>query len=399
MTSKYHIDEKMLEFNLTDRQREIGEKYLELGSAKAVADVMDKVEPTHVTRTLKAIIRRAKQVGYTLEGTLDDSVADGFSITKYHTGTFMDKETGEMVEKVRNVTRVKNVDDVYAKFTEAVDSLVENYESMSRYVPTPQDQLNEDLLTTYVYTDSHLGQYSDARETGNEVNTDISIRNNLESLRLMLDSSPNSESCILLDLGDTLHSKDDNARTNSGHALDTDGRHASLYDMVLDMKVQMVEMALAKHKKVKYVIVAGNHSDQVAVYLRSFMAAWFRNNDRFEVERSPALHQYHQHGKTLLGFHHGHTTKMGRLPEIMAVDCQKIFSSTSKRYYLTGHVHSSNVNDSPLCKVESFRNLQNNDAWAVSAGYRGEKEVVAITYSAKYGEKTRNIVSLEEIEE
>jgi hypothetical protein len=388
----------MLEFGLTDRQVEIGKLYMELDSPKLVGEKLG-VPSTNVSRTLKAIVSKAKQMRYTPVGVLLDDVADGFSISKYHTGTFMDKDTGEMVEKVRNVTRVRDVDDVYAKFTQAVDELVENYEGMSKYVPKPQGEHNEDLLTTYVYTDSHLGQYSDARETGKEVNTNISIRNNLESLRLMLDSTPNSESCILLDLGDTLHSKDDNARTNSGHALDTDGRHASLYDMVLEMKVQMVEMALAKHKKVKYVIVAGNHSDQVAVYLRSFMAAWFKNNDRFEVERSPALHQYHQHGNTLLGFHHGHTTKMAKLPEIMAVDCQKIFSSTTKRYYLTGHVHSSNVCDSPLCKVESFRNLQNNDAWAVGAGYRGEKEVVAITYSAKYGEKTRNIVSLEEIEE
>jgi len=56
------------------------------------------------------------------------------------------------------------------------------------------------------------------------------------------------------------------------------------------------------------------------------------------------------------------------------------------------------VVDNPICRMESFRNLTSNDAWAAGAGYRGVKQAVAITYSDMYGEIARNTVNIAEVE-
>jgi hypothetical protein len=156
----------------------------------------------------------------------------------------------------------------------------------------------------------------------------------------------------------------------------------------------MIKEALKKHQLVRYFCVAGNHFDLAHLYFQAYISAYFKDEPRVIVEENPALHQYFTFGKVILGFHHGHTTKMERLPEVMAWDMKQHYSNSDYRYYLTGHLHHSKVIDSPICKVESFRNLTNNDAWATGAGYRGHKEAVAITYSKEYGEVNRCILPI-----
>ena len=164
------------------------------------------------------------------------------------------------------------------------------------------------------------------------------------------------------------------------------------------MKIEMIDLALEKHESVKYVIVAGNHSDLVPNYLMAMLSAYYRNEPRFEVDENVAIHKYHRHGETLLGFTHGHTSKMAKLAEVMVWDKKDDISSTTYRYWLTGHVHSDRVLDGGVCRCESFRNNTKNDAWAAGMGFRGNKQTTAVTYSKDYGEIARNVVPIKLVE-
>ena len=309
-----------------------------------------------------------------------------------------DPETGNKEKVLEWVKTKSGKAEELAMVTTVTKQLAKRVEG--KYQPKEfTSHTNCDLLVVYVSTDLHLGQYSWHKETGKDVNLDTIFRNTIGAMEILQNTTPNSLECIVLDLGDTLHASNDAARTKSGHELDTDSRHAKVFQTLVDMKIRMIDMALAKHAKVKYVIVAGNHSDLVPNYLIAMLQAYYRNEPRFEVDTSSAIHKYHRHGQTLLGFTHGHTSKMAKLPEIMVWDRKEDISDTTYRYWLTGHVHSDRVLDGGIARCEAFRNNTHNDAWAAAAGFRGNKQTTAITYHKEYGEIARNVCPIKMIKD
>ena len=66
--------------------------------------------------------------------------------------------------------------------------------------------------------------------------------------------------------------------------------------------------------------------------IREIIRQTFRENPRVIVDESPSPIKYHQHGNVLLQFAHGDGMKMSAAGEVMAHDCQSIFSTTEHRY-------------------------------------------------------------------
>jgi len=380
--------EKLLKVeNLTSRQKEVLETIKETGSVKKASKVL-KVG----TRGIYEILSKVKKKH--LAQNLDELVPDNQKL--FGTTTlYKTNEDGEKVESIQWVKTEKSKLDTLEMLKEVTESFASTIEP-TRKTKAPKITSKE-LLTTYVMTDLHLGQYSWKEESGVDVDIHSVYQNTLTATEMLFETTPKSKQAIILDLGDTLHASNDAARTKSGHELDTDSRHAKVFRMLVDLKIKMIDSALQKHEKVHYVIVSGNHSDLVSNYIIAMLSAYYRDEPRFSVNESPALHKYFRFGKTLLGFHHGHATKMNRLPEVMVWDRKEDISVTDYRYWLTGHVHKDTVVDNPICRMESFRNLTSNDAWAQGAGYRGIKQMTAITYSDKYGEVARNIVNLNSV--
>jgi len=333
-----------------------------------------------------------------LASSVDELVADKQSLKGTTTLYKVDEETGKKVEVLQWV-KTKADDDIVDVMEEYTNKLAKRVEGIKPKVVGPTETV-DDLLTVYVTTDMHLGQYAWKEETGKDVNVNTVYSNTLKAHQLLQQTTPKSKKAIVLDLGDTMHSSNDANRTKSGNELDVDTRHALIFQKLVDLKIAIIDSALEKHEAVKYVVVPGNHSDLIGHYLVAMLSAYYRNEPRFEVDKSAAMHKYYRHGKAvLLGFHHGHSTKLAKLPEVMVWDRKEDISDTTYRYWLTGHVHQQKVIDNPICQIESFRNLTPNDAWASGAGFRGLKQAVAITYSGNYGEIARNIVSIQEVEE
>jgi hypothetical protein len=67
--------------------------------------------------------------------------------------------------------------------------------------------------------------------------------------------------------------------------------------------------------------------------MNQFIKAYYRNEPRVIVHDTPSMFMYHQFGKNLIGITHGHTVKADRLGEIMAVDCEELWSTTKFRYW------------------------------------------------------------------
>ena len=290
--------------------------------------------------------------------------------------------------------KTKADDSLLEAIEEYTEKLAKRVEGKAEATPLKTISTDKELVVAYVNTDLHLGQYSWDEETGANVNAEIVHANTLKANELLVSTTPEAKLGLLVDLGDTLHAGNDSNRTKSGHELDVDTRHARIFEMLVDMKIKMIDTLLTKHEEVRYVTVAGNHSDLVAHYLVAMLKAYYKNEPRFSVDDGVTLHKYFKFGEVLLGFHHGHATPMNRLPEVMVWDRKEDISTTTYRYWLTGHVHKDSVIDNPIARIESFRNNTKNDAWAAGAGFRGLKQTVAITYHKELGEISRNIVPI-----
>lgn len=286
--------------------------------------------------------------------------------------------------------------DAFIAMKEAIEEICNEVPAIDNVkINESIEHFNEELMTIYAIGDAHIGMHAWAEETGDNFDLKIAEDDLLKAMKQLVKASPESKEAMIIDVGDFFHSDSmDNSTRKSGNALDVDGRWAKVLKVGLNIMVELIKEALTKHEIVHVRNIIGNHNEHSAVFISAFLQAWFRNNDRVLVDESPSIFNYHQFGKCLIGMTHGHTTKAPNLPEIMAYDCEDIWSDTKFRYWYTGHIHHDALKEYRTCKVESFRTLASKDAWHAGAGYRSGRDMKAIVLHKDYGEVQRNTVNV-----
>ena len=323
----------------------------------------------------------------------------------YHSLTIARDEANALRRESRNEARALTDDEARMDILEtSIYNMLSKLNIEYRNVPMVSTKnFNKDTLTMYPYTDLHIGMLALAESSGYDFDLKIAEDWILGSFDHLMSVAPDSETCLIAEMGDLLHASDDRKETKSGHQLDVDSRHHKIIDTTFEIMIQLVERALTKHKYVKVVSISGNHSENSSFYLKAVLKAYFRNEPRVEIIQGSRLVQYYRFGTTLLGWHHGHTIRSTtKLTECMISDNIDIFSNTKYRYWHIGHLHSNSVQvskEDALCSIEIHKNLPPRDAWADGAGYRGNVgEVKAITYHKEYGEIARNLFKIDMLE-
>ena len=254
----------------------------------------------------------------------------------------------------------------------------------------------EGLVTTYISNDVHIGALVWGEESQEDYDLDIATTRLKSAYNYLFTTSPNTEIGIVVDLGD-LTENDNNANVTpkSGNILAVDGRYPKILRTAYESLIYAIQLALTKHRTVYFINVLGNHDINTATAIREIIRMAFINEPRVIVDSDSKPIKYFQQGQTLLQFVHGDSMKPKQAGEVMAVDCESIFSTTKYRYSHFGHVHSDSVIDTPICRVESHRNLAPNNHWAYGKGYRrGPGTMKSITYSPNAGEISRQIFNL-----
>ena len=77
----------------------------------------------------------------------------------------------------------------------------------------------------------------------------------------------------------------------------------------------------------------------------------------------------------------------------MAQDRAEDWGETTHRAWWTGHIHHETAKDFIGVKVESFRILAPEDAWASGQGYRSISDQKAIILHSDHGEVSRHTVN------
>ncbi len=287
-------------------------------------------------------------------------------------------------------------DDALRLFEAATELHVRKYRALAAPVQAPA-HVETDLETWYPIGDPHLGLLAHHAEVG--VDSDLKIASTIlyDTVDMLVDRSPASAVGVVCSVGDYFHSDSNLNRTQSGHQLDVDSRHAKVAEVGFALMRRMIERALSKHARVLVVNAPGNHAPTTEKMMGLWLKAVFEREPRVEVLSAVNPYIYHRFGSCLIGVHHGDGAKAAALPEIMACDRAKDWGETTFRAWYTGHIHHDSRRDYRGCTVESFRTMASADAWSHHAGYRSGRSLQAITLHRDFGEQGRVTVGLREV--
>jgi hypothetical protein len=250
------------------------------------------------------------------------------------------------------------------------------------------------LMACYPIGDAHIGMLSWAAETGEDWDLAIAERVQCGAMAALVAGAPAAAKAVIVNLGDWFHYDSmEPVTSRSGHVLDADGRYAKMIGVGIKVMRQCIESALAKHREVHVINVIGNHDDTGAIWLAAALAHVYEREPRVTIDTSPAPFSYFQHGRTLVGCHHGHSCKPDKLAGVMAADRPKQWGETEHRYWWLGHVHHQSVKEYPGVSVETFGTLAAKDAYATAGGWRAARNMKCIVLHEEHGEVARHTVN------
>jgi hypothetical protein len=360
------------------------------GTCNAAAPVLG-VDRSYPARTLQIVRAKAARAGYA-PGHFEHGVAAGYAMGKVTVQRGRDGDVERTWER-------QSPDDAERRAV-----VLAAIEAMSAEIPraapiaAPASTLGH-LLALYVLTDFHLNMLAWNKEGGADWDLKIAETTGMAALRALADGAPDAETAIL-DIGGDWHHSDSYTPVTPahGHVLDADSRFGKSADVSIRMIRAMVSILLNKHGRVIVIFAEGNHDPMTMLWMRKLFAALYENEPRVTINDSELPYYVHQHGETMLCFHHGHLKKNEQLPLLFAAQFPAIWGATRKRYCHTGHRHHVEEKEHSGMTVVQHPTLAARDAYAARGGWIAERAATATTYHAVYGKVATNSVCPEMLE-
>jgi hypothetical protein len=265
-------------------------------------------------------------------------------------------------------------------------------------VKSPKKSLDSDLISVYTLTDCHIGMLAWDKETGSDWDLTIAENCLVGTLIRMIDAAPPSEDGLVNELGDFEHFDSLTPMTPTNHhVLDADSRFQKMIQVSTRILRRVIEHALTKHKRVFVQIKEGNHDPAASAWKRVMFSMLYADNPRVFIDMSPNPYTIHEHGKTLLGFYHGHLAKLPSLPQLFAAQFREAWGRCEYVYVHTGHKHHVEEKEYPGVKLIQHPTLAAPDAYAARGGWLSKRQATSMTYSRERGEVARGIFIPEEI--
>jgi hypothetical protein len=378
------FDPRLYEF-ATERQAEYFKAYEKHGSLRKAAAELN-INKRNIERAILRVKQKAVRQGWSPEHHMTQTVPEGFYVRGV--STYYDEEGKPKGQWVKSAVDQSAQE---ALFRQAFDAMAQDLKPLDP-VKAPV-AVQEHLATLYTLTDSHVGMLAWGAETGADWDLTIAEKVLTGCFQQMVSASPWSQVGIVSQLGDFLHQDSIEAVTPaSKHLLDSDGRFSKVVATAIRILRRVVDMALIKHSKVIVLMAEGNHDTSSSIWLRVMFKALYEKEPRIEVIDSPLPYYAYQHGKTMLGFHHGHLRKNDQLPLLFAAQFPTVWGSTKKRYVHTGHRHHVEEKEHNGVTVIQHPTLAARDAYAARGGWLSERQVRAISYHAEHGEVARTTI-------
>lgn len=277
--------------------------------------------------------------------------------------------------------------------TAAVEAALAEWECRAPDIPAP-GEVDENRLTIYPWADVHLGLRATADACEGDFDLALAADRLRDTATNLFARSPDSGTALILQLGDWTHADDDLAMTpTSKHVLQVSDTQLPVIICGIQLAIEGIYSALAKHALVIVKVLRGNHDRNAWITLYVALVQHFRGNSRVRIEGGEADYWFFRFGSTLIGAHHGHRLKPAEMAGAMATECREDWGETDYRLFLHGHLHHMRVQEVLGVRVECFRSLAEVDAFH-SGKYGSGKSLVSITIHRENGEDGRVQVNL-----
>lgn len=333
-------------------------------------------------------MRERQKTPIAMVGNFNNPTKTPLTIKKI--SAYGDFETGEVTKGW-----VKYDVDAQAQLEQilkAVKSTVESYKPLPK-IPAPKST-QKDIITIYPMGDPHIGMYAWSGETGEDFDCDIAEKNLREAMQYLVGKSPESETAVILNLGDFFHGDNSSNTTTKGTAVDIDSRWGRVYQIGMTLMIDCVNLALEKHKKVIVRNNIGNHDKHTSQALSIAMQHIFSNNPRVEIADASNPFFMHEFGKNLIFSTHGDGLKPKQAQGFVSNAYSDIWGRTEHRLALFGHFHHEDRKEENGLIVEIFNTLAASDAWHHASGYRSKRNMKSIVLHKEEGEVERYTFNL-----
>lgn len=280
-------------------------------------------------------------------------------------------------------------------FMDALTDAIPKASPVSRRTKNPI----EDLANAFILTDYHLGMKAWGVETGADWDTGIAEELLVTWFAEAIRMAPMAHTAVLGQLGDFLHWDGLDAVTPShGNVLDADTRFQHVVEAAIKSLRRIIAELLKKHEHVRVLMCEGNHDPASSIWLRAAFASMYSDEPRVTVDTRPDPYYCVPWGETLLFFHHGHKVKPASVAPVFVGKFPVEFGASKYRYAHLGHLHNQHVLESPLMLVEQHRTLASPDAYASRGGWLSGRSAPVITYSKRFGEVGRLVITPEMVQ-
>lgn len=380
-------DENLLKF-ATPRQATYLEKVWEAGSYSAAAEIIG-INRSAVARGIQAVERKAARAGYA-PGHFVAGTAPGYAMGKV---TVQRGASGE-IERTweRQSPEAAALHETIAAILEGARDELPRAAPIAAPIAT-----NANLCNVYTLTDAHIGALAWAREGGADWDLGIAERTILAAFRHMIDAAPPARMGVVAFLGDVMHQDSNRAVTPAhGHLLGADSRPRKVVSAVVRIMRAIIAMALEKHDAVHVVCGEGNHDEYTSgTVLPEVFGILYEQEPRVVINDSVLPYYAFRWGRIMLAWHHGHKRAPGQLPLYFAAAQPEMWGATVKRYVHCGHRHHVEEKEHSGMKSVQHSTLAARDAHAARGGWFSDRQAMAITYHAEFGEVSRIIVTPE----
>jgi len=389
-TPLYRVDERLKEW-ATPKQAAYIDAINKHKGIRPAARALGVNNDT-VRDALKQAEKKAAIHGYSPQHDMSKTVPEPFVVKGV--STFYNKEgkpAGQWVKSSLDLDKREQI------VRDAVSSLMKE---TPRLAPLEAPaHYSETLCNVFTLTDVHVGAYAWHKETGADWDLTIAERTVVAAVEHLVLACPAASTAVIAQLGDFLHQDGLAAVTpTSGHHLDSDSRFSKVVGVAIRILRRVIDVALQRHQRVVVLMAEGNHDIASSVWLRHMFGLLYENEPRVSVIDSELPYYVHQHGKTMLCWHHGHLKKLEQLPLLFAAQFPEVWGSTKYRVVHTGHLHHKHEKEHSGITVIQHPTIAARDAYAARGGWIADREMTAITYSAKFGPVARATVRPEMLE-
>jgi hypothetical protein len=347
----------------------------------------------NITQTARALgLSRQAIQGRILSARAQKRIPEGLPLDGYRvkgTTTLYDQDGDARLTWVKTDAQQPSIEDI-------ADQVRSAFQDYTPPQPLPfEGHADADLATILPLADWHVGLLSWKKETGHNYDLKIGQKLIQDAMTRLVAGSPSSKQCVVLGLGDLMHSDNYEQRTSrSGNFMDQDGRYPKILYVATQLVIFSIDLALQRHEEVLVRILPGNHDEQSALAVTLALLMYYEGNPRVKVDDDAGRFWFWQWGKVLLGATHGDKAKMKDMPLIMAARNPEAWGKTKFRHVYTGHIHTQTGLEQNGVTVESFQSPVAPDSWHVSMGYGAGRSVSSITHHRELGEIIRQKVCI-----